>query len=162
MTNRRILESTEELCMKLRHMKLSGMADELGQNNDPNHDLVSFDERLNGIINAEWNLRYNKKLNRFIKKATLRYPEADLDDSIYNPARQLDTDTIERLSKCSWIEEGRNLLIPPAAVNHTLPMRCAYVRYDSSRLFAIVKPARSYTNLKRRILRRLTWNTYPN
>lgn len=48
---------------------------------------------------AEWNLRYNKKLNRFIKKATLRYPEADLDDTIYNPAPQLDTDTIERLSQ---------------------------------------------------------------
>lgn len=116
MTDRRILESTEELCMKLRHMKLSGMADELErQNNDPNHDLVSFDERLNGIINAEWNLRYNKKLNRFIKKATLRYPEADLDDAIYDPARQLDTDTIERLSKCSWIEEGRNLLVTGAS-----------------------------------------------
>lgn len=58
MTDHRILESTEELCMKLRHMKLSGMADELErQNNDPNHELVSFDERLNGMINAEWNLR---------------------------------------------------------------------------------------------------------
>ena len=52
------------------------------------------------IVDAEWNLRYTKKLNRFIKKATLKYPAADLDDTIYQPERQLDAHIIEELSKC--------------------------------------------------------------
>ena len=41
------------------------------------------EERFEEIVDAEWNARYNKKLNRFIKKATLKYPGADFDDSIY-------------------------------------------------------------------------------
>ena len=101
-----------ELDRKLRSMKLSEMANcLLSQIDDPNSDLVSFDERFSQIVNAEWDARYNKKLNRFIKKATLKYPSADLDETIYDPQRLLDTKTIEVLSTCHFIEERRNLLI---------------------------------------------------
>ena len=60
----------------------------------------SIQEKKQRIVDAEWNLRYTKKLNRFIKKATLKYPAADLDDTIYQPERQLDAHIIEELSKC--------------------------------------------------------------
>ncbi len=56
-------------------------------------------------------MRYNKKFNRYLKKATLKYPAADIDDSIYDADRLLDTGTIESLTSCAWIEDGRNLLI---------------------------------------------------
>ncbi len=56
-------------------------------------------------------MRYTKKLNRFIKNATLKYPAADLDETIYDPQRQLDYRIIEELSKCDWIEQGNNLII---------------------------------------------------
>ena len=46
-----------------------------------------------------------------MKEAHLRYPAADLDETIYRPERQLDTQTIERLSTCHWIEEGKNLIV---------------------------------------------------
>ena len=93
-------------------MKMSGMADSLEkQINDPNNDLRSFDDRVSEIITAEWDLRYSKKFNRFLKKATLKYPAADIDDSIYDADRFLDTGTIESLAACTWIEDGRNLLI---------------------------------------------------
>lgn len=109
-------ESTEELCAKLRSMKLSGMAEELErQESNPNHDLIPFQERLGNIINSEWNTRYNKKLMRFIKKADLRYPQADLDETISDPERQLDVEIIEQLATCQWIEEGRNLLVTGVA-----------------------------------------------
>ena len=78
---------------------------------DPNSDLLSFHERFTRLVNAEWNKRYNKKLNDKLKKARLRYLDADLDDTIYEPARALDTQTIELLSDCKWIEERKNLLI---------------------------------------------------
>lgn len=106
------VETTEELCLKLRQMKLSGMAEELEkQISNPNIDLITFQERIVRVVNAEWDLRYSKKLKRYMKKAQLRYPEADLDQTLYDPERLLDTDTIERLIDCHWIEEGRNLLI---------------------------------------------------
>ena len=106
--------STEEilLCERLRSMKLSGMADALEtQLADPNADLAPFMERFSAIVNQEWQTRYNKKFMRFLKKAHLRYPDACLDETIYDPARKLDTTTIERLATCHWIDEGKNLLI---------------------------------------------------
>lgn len=37
-----------------------------------------------------------------------------MDKSIYEPGRMLDTASIEQLSTCKWIEEGRNLIITGA------------------------------------------------
>ena len=101
-----------ELCNKLKSMRFSGMAAELeGVFADPNADLIPFKDKIQRIVDAEWDLRYTKKLNRFIKKATLKYNTADLDDSIYDPARQLVTAIIEVLSQCEWIDQGKNLVI---------------------------------------------------
>lgn len=101
-----------EICNKLKSMRFSGMAEALEEVlADPNAELLPFREKIQRIVDAEWNLRYTKKLNRFIKKATLKYPAADLDDTIYHPERQLDTHIIEELSKCEWIEQGKNLVI---------------------------------------------------
>ena len=69
--------STEdcELCNKLKVMRFSGMAEVLeGLHRNSNSDLVSFRDKVSRLVNAEWNLRYNKKLKRFIK-ATLKYSE---------------------------------------------------------------------------------------
>ena len=100
------------ICERLRQLKMSGMADAFEkQAKDPNADLVGFTDRLQEIVDREWQLRYDKKFNRYLKQAHLRYPAADLDDSIDDPARKLDADTIRRLSECHWIEEGKNLLI---------------------------------------------------
>lgn len=101
-----------ELCNKLKSMRFSGMAQALEELfSDPNADLLPFREKVGRLVDAEWELRYTKKLNRFLKKATLKHPAADLDDTIYDPERQLNTYIIEELSKCTWIEQGRNLMI---------------------------------------------------
>ena len=101
-----------EICNKLKSMRFSGMAEALEEVfRNPNADLVPFREIINKIVDAEWDLRYTKKLNRFLKKATLKYPGADFDDSIYDPSRMLDTRVIEELAKCEWIEHGRNLIV---------------------------------------------------
>ncbi len=100
------------LCERLRSMKLSGMADTFAtQMQDPNADLRPFMERFTEIVNQEWQNRYDKKFNRFLKHAHLRYPDANLDQTIYDPARKLDATAIERLAACHWIDEGKNLLI---------------------------------------------------
>lgn len=101
-----------ELCNKLKNMRFSGMAEALEELMlNPNADLLPFRQIVQKLVDAEWDLRYNKKLNRFIKKATLKYPGADFDDSIYDPERMLDTYIIEELAKCKWVEQGKNLII---------------------------------------------------
>lgn len=101
-----------EICNKLKSMRFSGMAEALEEVFlNPNADLLPFREKVRRIVDAEWDLRYNKKLNRFIKKATLKYPGADFDETIYDPERMLDAHIIEELAKCNWIEQGKNLIV---------------------------------------------------
>lgn len=100
---------------RLRQMKMSGMAEAYEEQiRNPNSDLSGFYDRFSSIVNYEWELRFNKKFNRFLKKATLRYPHASFDDTIYEPDRMLDIGTIEQLATCKWLDEGRNLLITGA------------------------------------------------
>lgn len=102
----------EKIIEKLKKLRLPSMIEAYkSQVSDPNSDLRSFDERFEEIVNAEWETRYNKKLNKFIKKATLKYPDADFDESIYEADRLLDTRTIEALCELTWISEARNILI---------------------------------------------------
>ena len=91
--------SAEEqvLLSRLKSFRLPEMARVLeSQLKDPNADLNTFMERISELVDAEWQARADKRFNRLMKEA-LRYPTADLDETIYQPERQLDTQTIERL-----------------------------------------------------------------
>ena len=56
-------------------MRFSGMAEALEEVfEDPNAELLLFREKIQRIVDAEWNLRYSKKLNRFIKKSNPEIP----------------------------------------------------------------------------------------
>lgn len=106
------MKSEAELIAVLKKMRLSGMAQELErQFKNPNEDLRPWDDRVSDLIESEWNLRQTKKINRLIKDAHLNYPEACLDEQLNDPQRQLDFNSILRLSKCTWVEEHRNILI---------------------------------------------------
>ena len=92
------------------------MAEELErQFLNPNLALEDFHARISSVINYEWDQREMKKINKLKTKATLKYPDADFDQAIYEPDRMLDTHTIELLQKCDWIDGQRNLLITGGA-----------------------------------------------
>lgn len=111
-TNPGLKSEEQVVSTRLRELKMSGMAEAFErQVLDPNADLSSFLERITELVNTEWQIRYDKKLNRLLRQAKLRYPQADLDDSIYEADRKLDHASIEKLATCEWIDEGRNLLI---------------------------------------------------
>jgi DNA replication protein DnaC len=112
LSNEEFTNEENILIERLRSFRVPGMVEEYKQQlRDPNAELISFQERFSRIVNAEWLKRYNKKFNDKLMKAKLRFKDADLDESIYDPARKLDTQAIELLSKCEWVEEGKNLLI---------------------------------------------------
>ena len=57
----------------LKQMRMSGMAEAYEEQlRNPNADLSGFYDRFSSIVNFEWELRFNKKFNRFLQKATLR------------------------------------------------------------------------------------------
>lgn len=97
-----------ELYEKLKAMKFSGMAEELRkQLEDPNSESKGFEERFADLVSAEWNLRYNKKFQRYLKKSGLKIPGASFDDKLYDPSRELNTLLIEQLNTCDWIDTGK-------------------------------------------------------
>ena len=101
---------------RLYKLKLSHMAEELErQLLNPNTALESFETRISSIINYEWDQRQTTKFNKLLRKATLKYPNADFDESLYESDRKLDTHTIEKLQSCNWIDEPKNLLITGSA-----------------------------------------------
>ena len=111
---------------KLYKMRMSGMAEAFeNQLMNPNSGLESFETRFSEIINHEWSGRENKKFNRLLKQATLKYPAADLDSSLYDPERQLNTHVIELLAKGDWIDEPNNLLITGGAGAGKTHVACA-------------------------------------
>ena len=128
-TYRQVLKKMEydDLLMdKLYKMRMSGMAEAFeNQLMNPNSGLESFETRFSEIINHEWSGRENKKFNRLLKQATLKYPAADLDSSLYDPERQLNTHVIELLAKGDWIDEPNNLLITGGAGAGKTHVACA-------------------------------------
>lgn len=100
------------LIARLKSFRVPEMANMLeSQLKDPNANLSTFFEHLSAMVDSEWQARANKRFERLTKEAHLRYPTADLDETIYRPERQPDTQTIERLSNCHWIDEGKNFIV---------------------------------------------------
>ena len=72
-----------EMPIYLNEMKLSTMANTLmEQLNDPNIGLKNADERIVDMVSKEYLLRYANKIARELKKANLKYPNADFADLI--------------------------------------------------------------------------------
>ena len=124
--NDKLTKDQNLLMDRLYKLRMSGMAETFEkQLLDPNQGLETFEERFSAIVNSEWNQRENKKFNRLLKQASLKYPTADLDQSIYEPERQLNTHVIERLSEGSWINEPNNLLMTGGAGAGKTYIACA-------------------------------------
>lgn len=124
--NDKLTKDQNLLMDRLYKLRMSGMAEALEkQLLDPNTGLESFETRFSDIVNYEWNQRENKKFNRLLKQATLKYPAADLDNSIYEPDRQLNTHVIELLAKGDWIDEPNNLLMTGGAGAGKTYIACA-------------------------------------
>jgi len=93
-------------------MRLSQMAEALAEQfTNTNEDLLTFEERITQVINQEWDYRDTRKFNKYLKKADLKYPAADFDQSLYESDRLLDTTAIERLQTLEFIDQKKNLLI---------------------------------------------------
>lgn len=124
--NNKLSKEQNILMDRLYKMRMSGMAEAFeNQMMNPNSRLESFETRFTDIVNSEWDQRENKKFNRLLKQATLKYPAADLDQSIYEPSRQLNTKVIELLSQGNWIDEPNNLLMTGGAGAGKTYIACA-------------------------------------
>jgi len=96
---------------KLRKMKFFGMfhafksSMETGKTND-----YTADDLLAQLVDAEWDDRQNRKIERTIMYAKFRY-KASVEDVHYHADRSLDRNQVKRLADCTFIDRFENIII---------------------------------------------------
>jgi len=96
---------------KMTAMRLHGMAQAYRNLTETGKNMnLTVDEALSFLIDSEWDEKHNRKLQRLITAARFRY-QASMEDIDYSLNRNLDKQKLLRLSDCSWITRGEDILI---------------------------------------------------
>ncbi len=99
---------------KMSEMKLFGMKNSLETLLESNqHHSLTNDEFMDILIQAEWEDRQNRKINRYLRLARFRY-QASIEELDFTHNRGLDKTKMLRLADCSFIDRKHNILITGA------------------------------------------------
>lgn len=138
---------------KMKNLKLYGMYRafastlELGSASYTNDELIAF------LIDSEFDDKENRKVERLINTAKFRY-KAYMEEITASTTRNLDKNTIARLSSCDFIEQKQNILVTgstgvgksfiASAIGYKACMKGYKVMYFSAgKLFAKLKMAKA-------------------
>lgn len=99
---------------KMHQMKLTGMLRAFKQTTETNfaHKFTA-DELLAYLVDAEWEDRHNRKLNRLMSNAQFRY-RASIEQIDFTQSRELDKNLLLRLSGGEWLRKAENVIITGA------------------------------------------------
>jgi DNA replication protein DnaC len=102
---------TQETLEKIKRLKLLGMA-RAYQTSLENDRLLqlSADELINMLIEAEWDDRVNRNIERRLRNARFRY-QSNIENIDFGADRNLDRNQIMRLAECCYIKKHENILI---------------------------------------------------
>ncbi len=139
---------------KMKTMKLYGMLQTFRTSleNQSNTNLTT-DEFISMLVQAEWDERYNRKLDRSLKNARFRY-KAAIEQINFKSDRTLDKNQVLRLAECNFIAKKENVLITgstgigksyiASAIGHQACSIGFKVLYEhTSKLFARLKMAKA-------------------
>lgn len=138
---------------KMKYLKLYGMHRaftstlELGSTSYTNDELIAF------LIDSEFDDKENRKIERLMNTAKFRY-KAYMEEITASVSRNLDKNTIARLSSCDFIKQKQNILVTgstgvgksfiASAIGHKACMNGYKVMYFSAgKLFAKLKMAKA-------------------
>ena len=96
---------------KLEEMRFTGFARAYRELTETNLNReFTNDELIAHLVQAEWDDRYNRKLQRLITNARFRYL-ASFEEIDFSVRRNLDKNQLLRLSSCDWITKNQNIII---------------------------------------------------
>ena len=143
----------KEIVKKMTQMRLAGMARafsltlESGKN-----EKFTPDEMITHLIEAEWDDRYNRKLDRTVHAARFRY-KASIEQISFDNDR-LDKNQVLRLADCEFVKRMENVIVTgstgigkshlASALGHqacSMGYRVLYMH--STKLFAKMKIAKT-------------------
>ena len=138
---------------KMRTMRLLGMtkAFEACVATCRNQSFTA-DEMLAHLIEAEWNDRQLRKMERHLRAAKFRY-RANIEEIDFTTPRNLDKNLLLRIADCSFLERKENLLLTgptgtgksfiSSAIGHQACVKGYRVRYfNCAKLFSMIKRTR--------------------
>ena len=139
---------------KLRKLKFHGMFHAFKSSLESGKtDDYTADELLAHLVDAEWDDRHNRRVERQINYARFRY-KAMVENIHYHADRSIERNQIMRLAECSFIARNENLLITgstgigksyvASAIGHQACILGYRVLYASTpKLFARLKMAKA-------------------
>lgn len=100
----------DEIKRKLRELNLAEVIAALElQQSDINSVTLSFDERMQRLVDYLYQEKYNNKIQRLMKMSKFRIPKAEFHD-IYYTARGIDKGVLQELSTCQFIDRNSNII----------------------------------------------------
>jgi DNA replication protein DnaC len=115
---------------QLRALKLQGFADALQQQYEQADGLgLSFDERLALLVQREVYTRSDRKHQRLLQRAQLKYPTATIEDASFEGVRGIDRTALMSLALSNWIERGETVTFAGATGLGKTWLACALAQY---------------------------------
>lgn len=119
-------------------MRLTTMADAFRvQANDRSMNELSFDDRFGMLVDQEYQSRKNNRLKRLIHNADFKQPDAHIADIDYRSGRKLNKSLIERMARCEYITEYRNIFITGATGSGKTYLACAFGMEASKQYYSV-------------------------
>lgn len=146
--------NSEATIEKMVQMKFHGMTRAFRSTMESGRgDNLTPDEMVAFLVDAEWDDRYNKRLDRLLRTASFRY-KACFEQIEFKPSRNINKNNIMRLSTCSWIKKGESIIITGATGVGKSFVACALGRqacingfkvlyFNCLKLFSIIKYAKA-------------------
>jgi DNA replication protein DnaC len=102
---------TQETLEKIKKLKLLGMA-RAYQTSLENNKLqqLSADELITLLVEAEWDDRLNRNIERRLRNAKFRY-QSSIETIDFGADRNLDRNQMMRFAECTYIRKQENILI---------------------------------------------------
>ncbi|VVE86055.1 Insertion sequence IS5376 putative ATP-binding protein [Pandoraea sputorum] len=121
----------QQTISQLKALKLDGMARAFKEQAALTASTsLSFEERFGMVVDREIAWRDTRRLERLLKSAKLKNPQACIEDIEYRQSRGLDKTVVASLAACDWIRNARNLILTgPTGAGKT------WVACESPRVF---------------------------
>jgi len=102
---------TQETLEKLKKLKLLGMVRAYQTSLESDRLLeLSADELLSMLVDAEWDDRSNRNIERRLRNAKFRY-QSSVENIDFDVDRNLDRNQLMRFAECTYIQKQENILI---------------------------------------------------
>lgn len=118
----------DETKRKLRELNIGEIIDAIDfQNQDPVTVNLSFDERIQRMVDYIYQEKYNSKIQMLIKSAKFRFPQADI-HSIFYEGRTINRDAIIELATCQFIDNKQSVVFQGYTGSGKTYLACALAK----------------------------------